>query len=63
MSHYQAQFKSQRGECALYGVPDNLLVVDLAKQYPDLKGKRLRGRIDGVRTVIPLLDSPRNCRR
>lgn len=43
----------KEGSAPFYGVPDNLLVVDLAKQYPDLKGKRLRGRIDGVRTVIP----------
>ena len=41
------------GSAPFYSVPDDLLVVDLAKQYPDLKGKRLRGRIDGVRTVIP----------
>jgi membrane-bound lytic murein transglycosylase A len=25
----------------------------MAKQYPDLKGKRLRGRLEGTRTVIP----------
>jgi membrane-bound lytic murein transglycosylase A len=36
-----------------YAVPDNLLVLDMIKQYPDLKGKRLRGRLEGARTVIP----------
>jgi membrane-bound lytic murein transglycosylase A len=36
-----------------YAVPDNLLILDLAKQYTDLKGKRLRGRLEGARTVIP----------
>lgn len=35
----------------VYGVPRNLVVVDLASQYPQLKGLRLRGRIDGHRLV------------
>lgn len=43
----------KEGSVPFYGVPDNLLVLDLAKQYPDLKGKRLRGRLEGVRTVTP----------
>ncbi len=37
---------------AIYGVPDDLLVVDLASLYPDLKSFRLRGRLDG-RKVVP----------
>ena len=36
----------------LYGVPDDLLVVDLTSLYPELKGKRIRGRLVG-RTVVP----------
>jgi len=36
----------------LYGVPDDLLVVDLASLYPELKGKRVRGKLVG-RTVVP----------
>ena len=36
----------------LYGVPDDLLIVDLASLYPELKGKRLRGKLMG-RTVVP----------
>ena len=36
----------------LYGVPDDLLVIDLAEIYPELKGMRLRGRLDG-RKVVP----------
>ncbi|MEO8937149.1 MAG: MltA domain-containing protein [Burkholderiaceae bacterium] len=36
----------------LYGVPDDLLTVDLTSLYPELKGKRIRGRIVG-RTVLP----------
>jgi membrane-bound lytic murein transglycosylase A len=30
-----------------YGIPDDMIVVDLASVYPELKGKRLRGRLDG----------------
>jgi membrane-bound lytic murein transglycosylase A len=37
---------------ALYGVPDDLLVVDLSSLYPELKGKRVRGRVEG-RKVVP----------
>ena len=36
---------------ALYGVPEDLLVVDLAELHPDLKGVRLRGRIEGRKVV------------
>jgi membrane-bound lytic murein transglycosylase A len=36
---------------ALYGVPDDLLVVDLGEIYPELKTLRLRGRLDGRRVV------------
>ena len=35
----------------LYGVPDDLVVVDLAELYPELKGKRVRGRLAGRRVV------------
>ncbi len=36
----------------LYGVPDDLLIVDMTSLYPELKGKRLRGKLVG-RTVVP----------
>ncbi|HTS54599.1 MAG TPA: murein transglycosylase A [Burkholderiales bacterium] len=36
---------------AVFGVPDDLLVVDLSDVYPDLKNLRLRGRVDGRRVV------------
>ncbi|MDM5179235.1 murein transglycosylase A [Massilia sp. DJPM01] len=36
----------------LYRVPDDLLTIDLASVYPELKGKRLRGRLVGKK-VIP----------
>jgi len=35
----------------LYAPPDDLLIVDLADLYPELKGKRVRGRLDGRRVV------------
>jgi membrane-bound lytic murein transglycosylase A len=42
---------SARYKFPLYGVPDDLLVIDLTELYPDLKGMRLRGRLDGRRVV------------
>ena len=36
----------------LYATPDDLLVVDLVSLYPELEGKRVRGRLDG-RKVVP----------
>lgn len=38
----------------LYGVPTDLVVVDMAASYPQLKGLRLRGRLDG-RRLVPYL--------
>ena len=38
----------------IYGVPQDLVVIDLASLYPDLKNRRLRGRVDGNR-VVPYL--------
>jgi membrane-bound lytic murein transglycosylase A len=35
----------------IYAVPQDLVVIDLATVYPDLKHKRLRGRLDGNRVV------------
>jgi membrane-bound lytic murein transglycosylase A len=35
----------------VYGVPDDLLVIDLAGLHPELKGMRLRGRLEGRRVV------------
>jgi len=37
---------------AIYGVPDDLLVIDLGDLYPELKNLRLRGRLEG-RKVVP----------
>jgi len=46
----------------LYAVPDDLLTVDLGSLYPELAGKRVRGKLDG-RRVVPYdtraaLDAP-----
>jgi membrane-bound lytic murein transglycosylase A len=35
----------------VFGVPDDLVVVDLATLYPELRGMRLRGRLEGRRLV------------
>ena len=43
--------KSSRFRYPLYGVPQDLLVIDLTSVYPDLKGRRLRGRVEGNRVV------------
>lgn len=42
----------------LFGVPDDLLIVELSELYPELKGMRLRGRLDG-RRVVPYPDRAR----
>ena len=39
----------------LYGVPEDLLVVDLGSVYPQLKNLRLRGKLDGNK-VVPYFD-------
>jgi membrane-bound lytic murein transglycosylase A len=49
-----SRIRSARYRHPLYAVPQDLLVVDLSSVYPDLKHKRLRGRVDGNR-VVPYL--------
>ncbi len=46
--------RARKPDCAapIHGVPDDLITVDLAAIDPDLKGKRLRGRLDG-RKLVP----------
>jgi membrane-bound lytic murein transglycosylase A len=41
--------RSDKATVPVYGVPDDLIVVSLDSVYPELKGKRLRGRIEGRR--------------
>ncbi|GGZ02399.1 hypothetical protein GCM10007388_40000 [Pseudoduganella plicata] len=54
--YYEAQLRGSRRQAGayqtpLYKVPDDLLTVDLTGVYPDLKGKRLRGRVQGKKVV------------
>ena len=35
----------------IYGIPDDLLIIDLAEIHPQLKGLRLRGKLEGRRVV------------
>lgn len=42
---------SKRFRHPLYGLPDDLLIVDLGNIYPELKNLRLRGRLEGRRVV------------
>lgn len=46
-----ARKQDARFRFPLYGVPDDLLVIDLAELHPELKGMRLRGRMEGRRIV------------
>jgi membrane-bound lytic murein transglycosylase A len=46
-----SRVRSERNRYPLYAPPDDLLTVDLAELYPELKDKRLRGRVDGKRVV------------
>ncbi len=43
--------RNDRFRWPLYKRPDNLLIVDLASLYPELKGRPVRGRIEGNRVV------------
>lgn len=46
---------TERYRYPVYRVPDDLVVVDLASVYPDLKSMRLRGRLEG-RRLTPYYD-------
>lgn len=43
--------QSERFRYPIYKRPDNLITVELSEIYPDLKGKRLRGRLVGNKIV------------
>ncbi len=47
--------RTARYRYPIYGVPPDLLTIDLSSVYPELKYKRLRGRLEGQR-VVPYLD-------
>ena len=46
-----ARTRNERYRYPLYAPPDDLLTIDLAELYPELKDKRLRGRVEGKRVV------------
>lgn len=46
-----ARAASAEFNTALYSPPQDLLTVDLSSLYPELKGKAVRGRLDGNRVV------------
>jgi membrane-bound lytic murein transglycosylase A len=54
--YYEPQLSGSRRRAPpflhpLYRAPDDLLTVDLGSLYPELAGKRVRGRLDGRRVV------------
>ena len=54
--YYEPQLRGARTQSAqfstaLYSPPPDLLTVDLATLYPELKGRTVRGRLDGTRVV------------
>jgi membrane-bound lytic murein transglycosylase A len=54
--YYEAQLtgglEPKPGRVPLYAAPDDLLTIDMSSLYPELKGLRLRGRVQG-KTVVP----------
>lgn len=46
-----SRVKTERFRYPLYAAPDDLLTIDLAELYPQFKGMRLRGRLEGRRIV------------
>lgn len=46
-----SRVKTARFRYPVYGVPDDLLTIDLSEVYPQLKDMRLRGRLVGKRIV------------
>jgi membrane-bound lytic murein transglycosylase A len=43
--------RTDQFQTPLYRRPDDLLIVDLSAVIPELKGKRVRGRLDGNKVV------------
>lgn len=48
--------RTDKATVPVYGLPDDLIIVQLESIYPELKGKRLRGRLEG-RVVKPYDDA------
>jgi len=54
---YGSRTPGKRYRYPVYGVPDDLLTIDLGDVYPQLKSMRLRGRLDAnTRHVVPYYD-------
>lgn len=54
--YYESMLRGSRKragayQTALYRVPEDLLTLDLASVYPELKGKRVRGKLAGKKVV------------
>jgi membrane-bound lytic murein transglycosylase A len=59
--YYEPLLRASRAPTAryrypLYTVPQDLLTLDLASEYPDLRYRRLRGRLVGGNRVVPYFD-------
>ncbi len=50
--------RTAKASVPVYGVPDDMVSVQLDSLYPELKGKRLRGRVEG-RVLKPYEDAAR----
>lgn len=48
---YGSRTQTEQFAHPVYGLPPDLVVVDLASLYPELTGMRLRGRLEGRRIV------------
>ncbi len=46
-----SRVRSAAFDVPLYAPPDDLLTVDLAELHPELKDKRVRGRVEGTKVV------------
>ncbi|GGP24211.1 murein transglycosylase A [Silvimonas amylolytica] len=51
-----SQSKTSTATVPVYGVPDDLIIVALDDIYPELKGKRVRGKVVG-RKLVPYPDA------
>lgn len=45
--------KTDKARYPVYGTPPNLLTIELGDLFPELKGKRVRGRLSGDNKVVP----------
>jgi membrane-bound lytic murein transglycosylase A len=46
-----SRHRSERFQFPVYGAPEDMLEIDLSEAYPQLKGLRLRGRLEGKKVV------------